>query len=87
MNLGYANFYGGELLLEMANYSKYSRLFEVAQRVLYSNDYNKDDKKNALYILGNGKYGDSTFIRKIISTLKDEENQYIRTGYFYYINK
>lgn len=76
-----------ELLLEMANYSKYSRLFEVAQLVLYSNDYNKDDKKNALYILGNGKYGDSTFIRKIISTLKDEENQYIRTGYFYYINK
>jgi len=59
-----------ELLLEMANYSKYSRLFEVAQLVLYSNDYNKDDKKNALYILGNGKYGDSTFIRKIISTLK-----------------
>ena len=76
-----------ELLLEMANYSTYNRLFEVAQQVLYSNNYNKNDKKNALYILGNGKYGDSTFIRKVISELKDEENQYIRTGYFYYINK
>ena len=54
--------------------------------MLLSNKYNKYHKKQVLHILANAKIGDKEFLLKIINQLKSEENQYLRAGYFYYIN-
>jgi hypothetical protein len=76
-----------EIMINMINYISSNRIFEIINKSLYLKDYSKDDKKNFLYILANGGYGDESFLRKIIEDLKNEEEQYLRTGYFYYINK
>lgn len=75
------------IMIEMVTYIKDDTIFIIINELLYSNKYNKYDKKNALYILGNGKYGNENYIKKIIKDLKKTEDQYIRTGYFYYINR
>lgn len=75
------------ILIEMVYFIKNHNLKEILENVIVSNNYNKYIKKNAFYILANADYGDREFIIDIMKKLKEEENQYLRTGYFYYINK
>jgi hypothetical protein len=76
-----------EIMVRMINYINTPRIFKIANELLYSKEYNKSDKRYTLHIIANGKYGDEKFLRKIIEDLKKEEEQYLRAGYFYYINK
>lgn len=75
-----------EILISLVYYIKDEKLEDLLTEVLLSSEYNKYHKKQALHILANAKLGDKEFILNIINKLKNEENQYIRAGYFYYIN-
>ena len=75
-----------EILISLVYYIKDDNLKDLLTKVLLSNKYNKYHKKQALHILANAKIGDKDFLLNIINQLKSEENQYLRAGYFYYIN-
>ena len=75
-----------EILINLVYYIKDEGLKDLLTRVLLSDKYNKYHKKQALHILANGKIGDKEFLLNLINQLKSKENQYLRAGYFYYIN-
>lgn len=75
-----------EILISLVYYIKDDNLKDLLTKVLLSNKYNKYHKKQALHILANAKIGDKDFLLNIINQLKSEEDQYLRAGYFYYIN-
>ena len=75
------------LLLQMVVFIKNDNIVTIFKNILTSKEYNKYDKKDALYLLANMDYGNEKFIKNLIDDIKNEENQYLRTGYFYYINK
>lgn len=76
-----------EIMIEMVKYFGTSRIISIVNGVLYSDKFDKYDRKSALYILANYKYGDEKFLSKLIKDLKSKEEPYVRAGYFYYINK
>lgn len=75
-----------QILINLVYYINDENLQDLLTNILLLNKYNKQHKRYALYILANARIGDKNFISDIINKLKNEENQHLRAGYFYYIN-
>lgn len=76
------------LLVQLQDYGDlYDEVKEKLINLLYSKEFNTSQKRIALNILSDKRMIDDTELNNIIISNKNEEDPYLRTAYFYYLNK
>lgn len=68
-------------------YGKEAEVKKIITDICMSNDYNSTEKRYALTILTNNGIMNNDLLKEIIEFNKENEDAYMRTAYFYVLNK